>query len=55
MQYKLKKRGMQMVYRVSDDCIVPSIAGNSEGGKAVRPSRDSSLEPNTRSGELTVI
>jgi hypothetical protein len=33
MQYKLKKRGMQMAFRVSDDCIVPSIAGNSEGGK----------------------
>ena len=44
-----------MADRVSDDCIVPSIAGNSEGGKAVRPSRDSSLAPNTRSGELAVI
>ena len=38
-----------------DDCIVPLIAGNAEGGKAVRPSRDSSLAPNTRSGELSVI
>jgi group II intron reverse transcriptase/maturase len=55
MQHKLKKRGMQMADRVSDDCKVPSIAGNSEGGKAVRPSRDSRLTPNTRSGELAVI
>ena len=46
---------MQMADRVSDDRIVPSIAGNAEGGKAVRPSRDSSLAPNTRSGELAVI
>ena len=55
MHNKPKRRGMQMTDRESDDCKVPSIAGNAEGGKAVRPSRDSSLAPNTRSGELAVI
>jgi RNA-directed DNA polymerase len=44
-----------MADRESDDCKVPLIAGNAEGGKAVRPSRDLSLTPNTRSGELAVI
>ncbi len=39
-----------MIERESDDRIVPRKPGNSGGGKAVKPSRDSSRTPATPSG-----
>jgi group II intron reverse transcriptase/maturase len=50
MPYELKRRGKQMTERESDDRIVPTKPGNSGGGKAVKPSRDSSRTPATLSG-----
>ncbi len=43
-----------MTNRESDDRIVPTKPGNSGGGKAVKPSRESSRTPFTLSGEPTV-
>ncbi len=51
MPAKRKKQQRQMTLWESDDCIVPLTSGNSERGKAVRPTRDSSRPPAThRSG-----
>ncbi len=51
MPAKRKKQQRQMTFWDSDDCIVPLTSGNSERGKAVRPTRDSSRPPAThRSG-----
>ncbi len=45
MPAKRNKQQRQMATWDSDDCIVPLTSGNSERGKAVRPTRDSSRPP----------
>jgi hypothetical protein len=45
MPDKLKKQGRQMAAGKSDRCIVPLKPGNSGGGKAATPVRESTRAP----------
>ena len=54
MPYKSERRGKQMTSRESDRCIVPLKPGNSGGGKAATPTRDSDHPPSLRSDGPTV-
>jgi len=64
MPDKLNRQGRQMTDRESDGCEVPkklevqssgAKSGNSDGGKAARPSRDSDTATPTPSGGSTVL